>query len=118
MSDQTVSRLPLVSPQLAADPVLKRIKNELAKLYGERLADIVLYGSRARGDGRSDSDVDILVLLRGKIDWMEERWRLAQLAADIGLDTDQAPSFLLDTEDALSRQTIFMHNVREDGMRL
>ena len=31
------------------DPVLRRFRTELAKLYGERIERVVLYGSRARG---------------------------------------------------------------------
>jgi predicted nucleotidyltransferase len=114
----TVLDLPPAPPHLANDPVLRRIKENLNDLFGSRLAGVVLYGSRSRGDSRPDSDIDLLVLLKGRIDWAKERWRLAELAADIGLDTDEAPSFLLDTDDALDRRTIFMHNVREDGVVL
>ncbi len=110
--------LPPAPPHLANDPVLLRIKQGLASMYGPRLSGVILYGSKARGDNRPDSDIDLLILVRDKIDWPEERWRLAELAADIGLETDEAPSFLLDTEDALTRRTIFMHNVRADGLLL
>lgn len=110
--------LPPAPPRIAADPVLRQIKAELRAIYGERLAGAVLYGSRARGDNNPDSDYDILVLLKGDIDWLQERWRLAELAATIGLETDEAPSFLLVPDDALGRRTIFMHNVREDGVAL
>ena len=44
--------------------ILKKLKNELIQIYGERLDHIILYGSRARGDARDDSDIDILIVLK------------------------------------------------------
>jgi predicted nucleotidyltransferase len=35
----------------------------LRGIYGERLRDVVLYGSSARGDGDRESDIDLLVVL-------------------------------------------------------
>ena len=52
---------------LSKEELLKRIKNTLAKVYGERLKGIVLYGSEARGDAEPDSDIDFLVLLDGPV---------------------------------------------------
>ena len=40
-----------------------RLKRELVALYGPRLKQVLLYGSRARGDHREDSDYDVLVVL-------------------------------------------------------
>lgn len=37
--------------------------------YGDRIVQIVLFGSVARGDAREDSDVDLLVVAEG--DWFE-----------------------------------------------
>ena len=37
----------------------------LRKVLGERLVAVVLFGSRARGDARADSDWDVLVLAEG-----------------------------------------------------
>lgn len=43
--------------------------DELARHYrdrlGERLIGVVLYGSRARGDARPDSDLDLMVIAEG-----------------------------------------------------
>ena len=36
---------------------------EIKKIYGLHLRKVILYGSYARGDFRSDSDVDIMILL-------------------------------------------------------
>jgi predicted nucleotidyltransferase len=45
------------------DPILKRFRAALAELYGDRLERVVLFGSRARGDARADSDYDIAVFI-------------------------------------------------------
>lgn len=39
------------------------IAAELRGLYGERLVEVVLYGSQARGEAHPDSDVDLAVIL-------------------------------------------------------
>jgi predicted nucleotidyltransferase len=49
--------------------------------YGERLAALYLFGSRARGDHKSDSDVDVAVVLAGgAFDFWREKMALADLA--------------------------------------
>jgi uncharacterized protein len=45
-------------------PILRRLRIELEQLYGPRLERIILFGSRARGDARLDSDWDVAVVLR------------------------------------------------------
>ena len=43
--------------------LLERYIEELRKIYGNHLKQIILYGSYARGDYRDDSDIDLMVLV-------------------------------------------------------
>jgi predicted nucleotidyltransferase len=47
-------------------PLLKQVKNAVREI--EMDAEILLYGSRARGDSIDQSDWDFLILLDGKVD--------------------------------------------------
>ncbi|HEY4943374.1 MAG TPA: nucleotidyltransferase domain-containing protein [Rhizomicrobium sp.] len=121
MSDaSTVQDLPLAPPGIASDPVLRRAKEGLGRIYGGRLAGVVLYGSRARGDNRPDSDYDILVLIKDYGRMRENNSELHGLAdALFQMEPYEVEvNFLLFGENGLAERTIFMHNVREEGLRL
>ena len=62
---------------LANDPVLTRFRAVLDVLYGDRLERAVLFGSRARGDARPDSDYDVAVFLRNYHGFWNEVQRLS-----------------------------------------
>lgn len=62
--------------QVSDDPILKRFHAALDEIYGDRLERVVLFGSRARGDAREDSDYDIAVFLKGFTDRWQEVERL------------------------------------------
>jgi predicted nucleotidyltransferase len=66
------------------NPILKRFRTTLDGIYGRRLERVILYGSRARGDAREDSDYDIAVFLRDYTPGTAiELYRLADLSTAI-----------------------------------
>ncbi len=98
--------------------LLRRLKEELERLYGPRLDRVILFGSRARGDARPDSDWDVAVILRDDASAREERRRLAYLAADLFWETEAVFSFFPLTPEELAERTLFTHNLRQEGVVL
>lgn len=54
---------------MTSQHILDQAKQRLQEQYGDRLCGVVMYGSEARGQARNDSDIDLLVLLDGPIDY-------------------------------------------------
>jgi predicted nucleotidyltransferase len=100
------------------DPVLARFRAALEDLYGNQIARVVLFGSRACGDARPDSDYDIAVFLKTLPDRWAELDRLADLRVKF-LDRDDA---LFDAkpylEAAYSEHTPLMREIRRNGLEL
>ena len=64
---------------LKLDKILQEFRQELEKLYGERLIKLVLYGSQARGDAKEDSDIDIMVVLKNPVSPGDEIFRMGEI---------------------------------------
>lgn len=78
------------APNLTRDnPILAKFRAALSEMYGDRLERVVLYGSRARGDARPDSDYDVAVFLRDMGDRFKEMDRLTEITTAILYDTGE-----------------------------
>ena len=100
------------------DPILKRFRAALDELYGDRIERVVLYGSRARGDHREDSDYDVAVFLHDLTNYWREADRIVEIETDILYDTGAVINALPFPAGAYRQRTGFMHEVRLDGLDL
>jgi predicted nucleotidyltransferase len=100
------------------DPILERFRAALDALYGDRLERVVLYGSRARGDAREDSDYDVAVFLHDLTDRWNEVHRIVGVETDILDDTGAVINALPFPAGAYRERTGFMHEIRLEGVDL
>ena len=96
---------------------LGELKAGLSGLYGARLRGIYLYGSYARGDYRTESDVDILVVLAGPVKPGVEISRTSPLVSPICLKHDLLISILPVSGETLDRRPdVFYDQVRREAV--
>jgi predicted nucleotidyltransferase len=102
----------------ADDPILRRLKAELQRIYADRIERLVLFGSRARREARADSDYDIAVFLKDLPDPWRERFRLADLRVDFLDETGAFIEAKPFPADAYAARTPLMHAIRTEGLEL
>ena len=102
----------------ANDPVLVRFRKALDEIYGNRLDRVVLFGSRARGDAKPDSDYDVAVFLKDPGELWDELGKLAHITTDILDDTGAVISAKPFPAGAYLERSPLMHEIRDDGLEL
>lgn len=103
------------------NPIIKQILQELKQLlashYGPALVDIILYGSHARGMATEESDIDVMVILQGKVLPCKEIDVIAESVYEINLKYNVLISlFPISEADYKSRNTPLLINVRKEGV--
>jgi predicted nucleotidyltransferase len=101
---------------LSKDQVLARLRTALDARYGDRLERAVLFGSRARGDARPDSDFDVAVFLRDYTDLWNELQPLGAITTDILQDTGAVISAKPFPAGQYRARTILMGEIRREGI--
>ncbi len=97
--------------------ILEEFKTELKRLYGDRLKDIILFGSYARGDARAGSDIDLMVVLRGEVAPGREIDRMIDVITDLNLKHGILLSVVPVSEEKYLRvNSPLLLNVRREGI--
>lgn len=99
---------------------LKKLVDGILAIFNTQVIQIVLYGSYARGTNTSESDVDVALLLNGKLNENRED-KLSDLVVDLNLKYDKVFS-VIDIDYAVFKKwekvTSFYKNVNKEGIVL
>jgi uncharacterized protein len=99
---------------------LREFSTRVRSALGVNLRELRLFGSKARGDARPDSDLDVLVVVEN------ERARAEDLAIDIAFDINVASDLYISPRvvtaeslaDPVWRTTLFVQTVTREGVAL
>lgn len=96
--------------------LIKELKTKLRLEFGEKIKDVILFGSRSIGKAEEYSDYDILIILSMKPDWNQKR-KISEICYDIELQHSILIDSHLLSETELNtlrgKQPIFQRAIRK-----
>ena len=113
---KTKSRTPLLPRKIKK--ILRELKKGLVQIYGDQLKAVYLFGSFARGEGKlPDSDIDVMIVLKGEFSYWKTYARASQLIADVCLENDVLVSAKLASQTKYTESKMPLYiNVRKEGV--
>jgi predicted nucleotidyltransferase len=98
--------------------VLKSLKDIISECIGqERLQGVMLFGSEARSTATMTSDIDIMVLLKGPINYGQDLWNIISATYTIQLEIERCLHFILaDIEEYNSGEFSLYRIIKNEGI--
>jgi uncharacterized protein len=97
--------------------ILVELRQHFEAIYGDRMVNMLLFGSQARGDATSESDIDIMVVLKGPVKPGDEISRTGEISAEISLKYDVVISCVfMSAERYTIEQSPLILNVHREGI--
>ena len=112
---------PSAEQVLAAAQTVAGVAEEV---YGDQLEEVWMFGSRARGDWRTDSDLDLLIVLSGEGRSPGGQWRfLPELRDELVKRFEYITQSMVSLRGATPEQmhswdTTFYRSLRRDAIRI
>ncbi len=102
--------------------LLKEYIESIKKIYGSHVKKVILFGSYARGDFNSESDIDIMILLDiSELEAKEYQTKLFDATYDFNMDNDVEINPIAHSEELFLKWIDaypFFNNINRDGVIL
>ena len=102
--------------------ISEQMKECYRSIYGGDVVEIILYGSYARGDYSSESDIDIVAIVKGdRLELQKKLKTIWEMSAEIGLENDVIVSPMVIPYDEFLRYRKvlpYYRNIVEEGKRI
>jgi uncharacterized protein len=99
--------------------MLASLRDYFQQEYGDRLDRLILFGSQARGDATSTSDIDILIVLQDPVNTSDELRRTSQFIAQFCLQHNLLVSRLFLPQSRFEHENSpLLRNIRQEGILL
>ncbi len=108
-----------IKQMTAKDPILSKFLMRSRAI--SKVKKVYLFGSRARGDERPDSDYDLLLVVSTDFS-LADKDKLYDAVLDLLFETGRLISLKIYKEDLFQRlvnmKTVFMQNVMKEGIQI
>lgn len=86
------------------EKIVLNLQADIEKLFSEKGAESILFGSYARGDADSGSDIDVLILVQAAREAIAEKnWLVGEIAAEYLFDYNMVVSPIVENKDYFQR---------------
>lgn len=96
---------------------LDKLKEQLFQQYQEKLSSLILFGSQARKEANSESDIDVLVLLKGEVNPLIEIKKNSVWLAELCLETEALINCIYLSEEQFQiRNDPLFRQIKQEGI--
>lgn len=99
--------------------LLKQVRVCLEAVFADRLKGLVLFGSEARRQAGPESDIDLMVLLKGPVQFGRDLETIIHALYPLQLETDRLiDAWPADVDSYEAQEFAIYRNARREGVRL
>ena len=102
--------------------LLNEIKKEILKMFGDKLVQLILYGSYARSTQDPESDIDIMILVdESETQLRGYRGQIVDIMTDLSLKYNTVISFSRETYSRYHQYLDvlpFFRNINQEGVEI